>query len=92
MSDGLPFSVTVEIVGFTEPTSFASLFDALDVLRGGLAVLPLDADQAACLAGQFGPWAAGGIAHRLYHFGAVGAVAFVGLDAHPIYLRRAAPE
>ncbi|MER8103766.1 hypothetical protein [Kitasatospora sp. NPDC094016] len=84
--------MTVEIVGFTEPTSFASLFDALDVLRGGLAVLPLDADQAACLAGQFGPWAAGGIAHRLYHFGAVGAVAFVGLDAHPIYLRRAAPE
>ncbi|MFE6052893.1 hypothetical protein ACFQ6N_19220 [Kitasatospora sp. NPDC056446] len=90
MSDGLPFSVTVEIVGFTGPTTFASLFDALDVLRAGLALLPLDADQADCLADQFGPRAAGRIAHRLYRFGAVGAVAFVGLDPHPIYVCRAA--
>ncbi|MEV7187738.1 hypothetical protein [Kitasatospora sp. NPDC093102] len=89
MSDGLPFSVTVEIVGFTKPTTFDSLFDGLDVLRAGLALLPLDPDQAACLAEQFGPRAAGQIAHRLYEFGAVGAVAFVGLDPHPIYVRRA---
>ncbi|MFE7590334.1 hypothetical protein ACFU6K_13105 [Kitasatospora sp. NPDC057512] len=90
MSDGFPFSVSVEIVGLTKPTTFDSLFDALDVLRAGLSLLALDADQAAELNSRFGPRAAGEIGHRLYHFGAVGAVAFVGGDPYPIYVRRAA--
>ncbi|MFD4657462.1 hypothetical protein ACFWP2_17770 [Kitasatospora sp. NPDC058444] len=82
--------MSVEIVGLTKPTTFDSLFDALAVLRAGLSLLALDVDQADALISRFGPRSAGEIGHRLYHFGAVGAVAFVGPDPFPIYVRRAA--
>ncbi|MGA5824187.1 hypothetical protein ACPC54_40875 [Kitasatospora sp. NPDC094028] len=89
MSVELPFPVTAEIKGITTVATFAELSDALDAIRAGLARLPLDDDQAGCLAEYFSPASADRIAHQLIHTGAVGAIAFLGLYAHPIYLRAA---
>ncbi|MGA5818138.1 hypothetical protein ACPC54_09795 [Kitasatospora sp. NPDC094028] len=89
MSVELPFPVTVEIRGITSAATFAELSDALDAIRASLARLPLDDDQAGYLADYFAPASAERIAHQLIHTGAVGAIAFLGLDTHPIYLRPA---
>lgn len=87
MSVELPFPVTAEIKGVTKVATFAKLSDALAAIRAGLAQLPLDDDQAGCLADRFGEAAAARIADQLLEFGAVRAIAYVGIEsAHPIYL------
>ncbi|MFD5463235.1 hypothetical protein ACFWIQ_10480 [Kitasatospora sp. NPDC127059] len=58
MSVELPFAVTSEIKGVTKAATFAKLSDALAAIRAGLAQLPLDDDQAGCLADRFGEAAA----------------------------------
>ncbi|MFJ8477939.1 hypothetical protein [Kitasatospora sp. NPDC094011] len=93
MNVELPFPVSVEIRGITKAATFTKLSDALDALRASLARLPLDDDQAAYLADLFGDASAARIAHQLVEFGAVRAIAFIGVEsAHPIYLRIADPE
>ncbi|MDH6705950.1 hypothetical protein P3T27_002672 [Kitasatospora sp. MAA19] len=84
-----PHPVTVEIGGVTETATFTRLADALAAVRAGLAHLPLDDDHAGCLADLFAPEATARIAQRLTDVGALRAIAFVGLHAHPIYLRPA---
>ncbi|MFE7528810.1 hypothetical protein ACFU7Y_24280 [Kitasatospora sp. NPDC057542] len=80
-------------VGFTKPTTFAGLSDALDALRAGLALLPLDADQAVGSPAGSTPGPLGSSPTGCTTSARWGAVAFVGLDPHPIHLRRAtAPE
>ena len=79
MNAELPFPVRVEIKGITEPATFARL--------------PLDADQAAYLADLFSEASAARIAHQLVEFGAVRAIAYIGVEsAHPIHLRVTDPE
>ncbi|MER6303955.1 hypothetical protein ABT247_30970 [Kitasatospora sp. NPDC001539] len=93
MSTELPFPVTVEIKGVTKLATFSKLSDALDAIRTTLARLPLDDDQACYLADLFSPASAARIAHQLTEFGAVRAMAFIGVEsAHPIHLRVAGPE
>lgn len=93
MSVELPFPVSVEIKGVAKVATFAKLPDALDAVRASLARLPLDEDQAGYLADYFSPASAERIAHQLIHIGAVGVIAFLGIHAHPIYLRPASdPE
>ncbi|KJS54799.1 hypothetical protein [Streptomyces rubellomurinus] len=89
MSVELPFPVSVEIKGVTSAATFAELSHALDAIRTTLARLPLDEDQAGYLADYFSPASAERIAHQLIHTGTVGAIAYLGLDAHPIYLHPA---
>ncbi|MET8622752.1 hypothetical protein ABZW30_03140 [Kitasatospora sp. NPDC004669] len=90
MNTELPFAVTVEIKGVTKVATFSKLSDALVAIRTSLARLPLDDDQAAYLADLFGDASASRIAHQLVEFGAVRAIAFIGIEsAHPIYLRAA---
>ncbi|MQS11220.1 hypothetical protein F7Q99_02685 [Streptomyces kaniharaensis] len=86
MSAELPFPVTVEIKGITKAATFARLPDALDAVRTSLAQLPLDDDQAGYLADLFSPASAERIAHQLVQVGAVRAIAFLGIEPHPIYL------
>ncbi|MFI9157807.1 hypothetical protein [Kitasatospora aureofaciens] len=93
MNAELPFPVRVEIKGITEPATFTRLTDALDAVRTSLARLPLDADQAAYLADLFSDASATRIAHQLVEFGAVRAIAYIGVEsAHPIHLRVTDPE
>ncbi|MFF2149255.1 hypothetical protein [Kitasatospora sp. NPDC058190] len=93
MSFELPFPVTVEIKGITKVATFTRLSDALEAIRTSLARLPLDDDQAGYLADLFGDASAARIAHQLVEFGAVRAIAFVGIEsAHPIHLRATDPE
>ncbi|MEU1283142.1 hypothetical protein [Kitasatospora sp. NPDC005856] len=93
MNIELPFPISAEIKGITQATTFNSLSGALDAIRAGLARLPLDDDQAGCLADRFGEAAVARIAHQLVEFGAVRAMAFIGVEStHPIYLRVADPE
>ncbi|MFJ9840269.1 hypothetical protein ACIRYZ_07345 [Kitasatospora sp. NPDC101155] len=93
MSIELPFPVSVEIKGVTKAATFAKLSDALDAIRTSLARLPLDDDQAGYLADYFSQASAARIAHQLVEFGAVRAIAYIGIEsAHPIYLRSEAPE
>ncbi|MFE5584595.1 hypothetical protein [Kitasatospora sp. NPDC056531] len=93
MSVELPFPVTVEIKGITKVATFTRLSDALGAIRTSLARLPLDDDQAGYLADLFGDASAARIAHQLVEFGAVRAIAFIGIEsAHPIHLRVTDPE
>ncbi|MFJ9772321.1 hypothetical protein ACIRVF_13930 [Kitasatospora sp. NPDC101157] len=93
MSAELPFPVSVEIKGITEPATFTRLTDALGAIRASLARLPLDDDQAAYLADLFSDASAARIAHQLVEFGAVRAIAYIGVEsAHPIHLRVTDPE
>ncbi|WP_316529614.1 hypothetical protein [Kitasatospora brasiliensis] len=97
MNVELPFPVSAQITGVTKAATFTrladALADALAAVRAGLARLPPDADQAACLAGCFGEACPARIAHRLIEFGAVRAMACIGVESvHPIHLRVANPE
>ncbi|MFI9361970.1 hypothetical protein ACIG5E_13045 [Kitasatospora sp. NPDC053057] len=93
MNVELPFPVSVEIKGITRAATFAKLSDALDAIRVSLARLPLDDDQAGYLADLFSEASAARIAHQLVEFGAVRAIAYIGIEStHPIYLCVTDPE
>ncbi|MFJ6620118.1 hypothetical protein ACIQOW_21405 [Kitasatospora sp. NPDC091335] len=92
MNVELPFPISAEIKGVTEVATFTRLTDALGAIRTGLARLPLDDDQAGYLADYFSEASAARIAHQLVEFGAVRAMAYIGVEsAHPVYLRVADP-
>ncbi|WBP90074.1 hypothetical protein [Kitasatospora cathayae] len=87
MNAELPFPVSVEIKGITKAATFTRLADALAAIRASLARLPLDADQAGYLAELFSETAIPRIAHQLVEFGAVRAMAYIGIESvHPIQL------
>ncbi|MFJ2577332.1 hypothetical protein [Kitasatospora aureofaciens] len=84
-----PHPVLAEIGGVTKTVTFARLADAMDAVRTNLAQLPLDDADAAHLAEYFAPHAHDRIARQLAEVGAVRTIAFVGIEAHVIYLRPA---
>ncbi|MFJ6379405.1 hypothetical protein ACIQI7_05260 [Kitasatospora sp. NPDC092039] len=53
---------------------------------------PRSAARGDCLADRFGEAAAARIAHQLVEFGAVRAMAYVGIESnHPVHLRVTGP-
>lgn len=84
-----PYPVMVEIKGIAPVATFARLADALTAVRSALAALPLDVDHGTYLAEMFAPQALERIARQLTEIGAVRVIVFVGMEAHPIYLRPA---
>ncbi|MFE4977109.1 hypothetical protein ACFRAR_34005 [Kitasatospora sp. NPDC056651] len=93
MTVELPFPIKAEIKGVTKAATFTRLADALDAIRASIARLPLDDDQADYLAEFFSEDSAPRIADQLVEFGAVRAMAYIGIEtAHPIYLRVTNPE
>ncbi|WP_344635905.1 hypothetical protein [Kitasatospora cystarginea] len=77
----------VEIKGLTRTATFTRLADAVAAVRTTLATLSLDDAHAAYLAEQFAPEAVDRIGRQLTKVGMVRSIAFVGIDAHPIYIR-----
>ncbi|MGE7435775.1 hypothetical protein [Kitasatospora sp. NPDC001175] len=85
-----PHPVMVEIKGLTRTATFTRLADAVAAVRTTLATLSLDDAHAAYLAEQFAPEAVDRIGRQLAKVGMVRSIAFVGINAHPIYIRPAA--